>query len=130
MTREEFDTTKWYKGIKVRELESQMVFEVDGVDFGWRSVSFWNGKSPRALNCELIEIVKDFLTDEMEMNRNKPDTFLDWVLCAVLVICLVMMGFSAGCGDYLVAFCFATGLVNAVLLMTIREEVRDESKGI
>jgi hypothetical protein len=61
----------------------------------------------------------------MEINRNRPDTFLDWVLCVVFVICLVMMGFSAGCGELLVAFCFATGLVNAVLLMTIRKEMKN-----
>ena len=125
MAREEFDTTKWYKGIKVRELESQMVFEVDGVDFGWRSVSFWDGKSPRALNCELIEIVKDFLTDEMEMNRNRPDAFLDWALCVGLVICLVMMGFSAGCGDHLVAASFAMNVVCMTLLAVTRKEMKN-----
>ncbi len=38
---------------------------------------------------------------------------------------LLMTGFSAGHGDYLVAFCFATGLVNAVLLMTIRKEMKN-----
>lgn len=84
MTREEFDATRWYNWIKVRE----------------------RGK------------------------RAKIDVWIDWVIRLVAVMSLLMTGFSAGHGDYLVAFCFATGLVNAVLLMTIRKEVRDESKGI
>lgn len=65
MTIEEFDTTKWYKGIKVRGLMTKRVFEVDGVDFKCRIVSFW-GKDPfrdcrtlRALPCKLVEIVNE-----------------------------------------------------------------------
>ena len=56
MTKEEFDTTKWYKGIKVRELESQRVFEVD---LSWRTVSFWDGYMLKRLHHELIEIVEE-----------------------------------------------------------------------
>ena len=62
----------------------------------------------------------------MEMNRNRPDTFLDWVLCVVFVICLVMMGFSAGCGELLVAESFAMNVVCMVLLAVTRKEMRDE----
>ncbi len=79
MTREEFDATRWYNWIKVRE----------------------RGK------------------------RAKIDVWIDWVIRLVAVMSLLMTGFSAGCGDYLVAFCFATGLVNAVLLMTIRKEMKN-----
>ncbi len=68
--------------------------------------------------------------EEVKNEKAKLDTCIDWLIRLVAVISLLMTGFSAGCGDYLVAFCFATGLVNAVLLMTIRKEVRDESKGI
>lgn len=69
-------------------------------------------------------VFKNYLITEMEMNRNKPGTFLDWVLCAVLVICLVMMGFSAGCGDYLVATSFAMNIVCVVLLALTRKKMR------
>lgn len=79
MTREEFDATRWYNWIKVRE----------------------RGK------------------------RAKIDVWIDWVIRLVAVMSLLMTGFSAGHGDYLVAFCFATGLVNAVLLMTIRKEMKN-----
>lgn len=79
MTKEEFDTTRWYNWIKVRE----------------------RGK------------------------RAKIDVWIDWVIRLVAVMSLLMTGFSAGHGDYLVAFCFATGLVNAVLLMTIRKEMKN-----
>lgn len=82
MTKEEFDTTRWYNWIKVRE----------------------RGK------------------------RAKIDVWIDWVIRLVAVMSLLMTGFSAGHGDYLVAFCFATGLVNAVLLMTIRKEMGDGQK--
>lgn len=61
----------------------------------------------------------------MEMNRKRLDACIDWVLCAVTVICLVMTGFSAGCGDYLVATSFAMNIVCVALLMTIRKEMRD-----
>lgn len=60
----------------------------------------------------------------MEMNRNRLNTCINWLIRLVAVMSLLMTGFSAGHGDYLVAFCFATGLVNAVLLMTIRKEMK------
>lgn len=59
------------------------------------------------------------------MNRNRLDTCIDWVLCVVNVICLVMMGFSAGCGDVLVAESFAMNIVCMVLLAVTRKEMRD-----
>lgn len=59
MTKEEFNTTKWYKGIKVRVLESQRVFEVDGVDFSLCTVSFWDGKVIMRMYCELVEVVQE-----------------------------------------------------------------------
>lgn len=65
MTIEEFDTTKWYKGIKVRDLMTEREFEVDGVDFEYRIVSFWgktpcgDGRTLRALPYKAVEIVKD-----------------------------------------------------------------------
>ncbi|WP_288946575.1 hypothetical protein [uncultured Porphyromonas sp.] len=62
------------------------------------------------------------------MNRNRLDTCIDWVLCAVLVICLVMMGFSAGCGDDRLAGSFAMNLVCVAVLMITRKEVGDEQK--
>ena len=64
----------------------------------------------------------------MEMNRNRLDTCIDWVLCAVLVICLVMMGFSAGCGDDRLAGSFAMNVACMVLLAVTRKEMRDEQK--
>lgn len=70
-------------------------------------------------------VFKDYLITEMEMNRNRPDTFLDWVLCVVFVICLVMMGFSAGRGDFLVAESFAMNIVCVVLLSVTRKEMKN-----
>lgn len=64
----------------------------------------------------------------MEMNRNRLDTCIDWLIRLVVVMSLLMTGFSAGYGDYLVAFCFAIGLVNAVSLMTIRKEIKNGQK--
>lgn len=61
----------------------------------------------------------------MEMNRNRLDTCIDWVLCAVLVICLVMMGFSAGRGDVLVAESFAMNIVCMTLLAVTRKEMKN-----
>ena len=61
----------------------------------------------------------------MEMNRKRLDACIDWVLCAVTVICLVMMGFSAGCGDYLVAASFAMNIVCVALLAVIRKEMKN-----
>lgn len=70
-------------------------------------------------------VFRDYLITEKEMNRNRLDTCIDWLIRLVAVMSLLMTGFSAGHGDYLVAFCFATGLVNAVLLMTIRKEMKN-----
>lgn len=63
--------------------------------------------------------------EEVKNEKAKLDTCIDWVIRLVAVMSLLMTGFSAGCGDYLVAFCFVTGLVNAVLLMTIRKEMKN-----
>lgn len=65
MTREEFDTTKWYRGIKVRDLMTEREFVVSGVDFERQVVSFWDinsfgdGRLLRALPCKLVEIVEE-----------------------------------------------------------------------
>ena len=64
----------------------------------------------------------------MEINRNRPDTFLDWVLCVVFVICLVMTGFSAGCGELLVAASFAMNIACMVLLAVTRKEMKNGKK--
>lgn len=63
--------------------------------------------------------------EEVKNEKAKLDTCIDWLIRLVAVMSLLMTGFSAGHGDYLVAFCFATGLVNAVLLMTIRKEMKN-----
>lgn len=63
--------------------------------------------------------------EEVKNEKAKIDTRSDWVLCATSVICLVMMGFSAGCGELLVAASFAMNLVCVVLLMTIRKEMKN-----
>lgn len=57
----------------------------------------------------------------MEMNRNRLDTCIDWVLCAVTVICLVMMGFSAGCGDWLLSVSFTVNLVCVTVSLISRD---------
>lgn len=62
--------------------------------------------------------------EEVKNEKAKMNTCIDWLIRLVTVMSLLMTGFSAGCGDYLVSFCFATGLVNAVLLMTIRKEMK------
>lgn len=59
MTREEFDTTRWYKGIKIIELGPQRVSEVERIDFDLRTVMFWDGIRYRELDCELVDIVED-----------------------------------------------------------------------
>lgn len=59
------------------------------------------------------------------MKKNKLNTCIDWVLCAAVAICLLMMGFCAGCGDYLVAASFAMNVVCMVLLAVTRKEMRD-----
>ena len=58
MTREEFDTTRYYKGIKVRELGKQDSYFVDGVDFEENTISFWEEGKYRVLPCEYLEIVE------------------------------------------------------------------------
>ena len=59
MTREEFDTTRWHKGIKIIELGPQRVFEVGCIDFDLCTVVFWDGIRYRELDCELVDIVED-----------------------------------------------------------------------
>lgn len=64
------------------------------------------------------------------MNRNRLDTCIDWVLCAVFVICLLMMGFCIGRGDHLMAASFAMNLASVSFLMITRKEMKDESEEI
>lgn len=73
------------------------------------------------------EMKEKELQEEMKVRgkRAKIDVCIDWLIRLVAVMSLLMTGFSAGHGDYLVAFSFATGLVNAVLLMTIRKEMKN-----
>lgn len=63
--------------------------------------------------------------EEVMNEKTKINTCIDWMLCAVLVICLVMMGFSAGCGDVLVAESFAMNIVCMVLLAVTRREMKN-----
>lgn len=63
--------------------------------------------------------------EEVKNEKTKMGTFIDWVLCAVNVFCLVMMGFSAGCGDVLVAGSFAMNIVCMVLLAVTRKEMKN-----
>lgn len=58
MTQEEFDTTKWYKGIKVRELGKQDSYAVDEVIFGEDTIGFWGEGKYRVLPYKYIEIAK------------------------------------------------------------------------
>lgn len=59
MTKEEFDVTNWCKGVKVKELETQRVFDVSGVDFEWYTVSVRDGGKLRHSPCKLVEIVEE-----------------------------------------------------------------------
>ncbi|WP_288765094.1 hypothetical protein [uncultured Porphyromonas sp.] len=59
MTREEFNTTKWYKGIKVRELGKQDAHFVEGVNFLNNTISFWQEVRRRVLSYEYLEIVEE-----------------------------------------------------------------------
>lgn len=59
--------------------------------------------------------------EEVKNEKAKIDTCIDWVL----VICLVMMGFCAGCGEQLVAASFAMNIVCLVLLAVTRKEMRN-----
>lgn len=61
----------------------------------------------------------------MEMNRNKLDTCIDWLIRLVAVMSLLMTGFSAGCGDVLVAESFAMNIVCMVLLAVTRREMKN-----
>lgn len=58
MTRDEFDTTKWYKGIKVRERGKKESYFVDAVIFSEYTISFWEEGKYRVLPCEYLEIVE------------------------------------------------------------------------
>lgn len=58
MTKEEFDTTKWYKGIKVRERGKKESYFVDGVNFEENTISFWEEGKYRVQLYEYLEIVK------------------------------------------------------------------------
>lgn len=61
----------------------------------------------------------------MEMKRNGLGNCIDWALCVVFVICLVMMGFSAGRGDFLVAESFAMNIACVTLLAVTRKEMKN-----
>lgn len=58
MTRDEFYTTKWYKGIKVKERGKQESYFVDAVSFEENTISFWEDGKYRVLPCEYLEIVE------------------------------------------------------------------------
>lgn len=74
------------------------------------------------------ESKKEPQREEVKNEKAKTATNFDLVLFVVFVVCLVMIGFCFGCGAYLVAGSFAMTLVNAVLLMMIRKEMRDGQK--
>lgn len=60
MTKEEFDTTRWYKGIKVKptyELFS-VGYEVETVDFEENTVGFWDHGIYKVLPYYRLEIIK------------------------------------------------------------------------
>lgn len=59
MTKEEFDTTKWYKGIKVRERGKKESYFVDGVVFDEGTISFWEEGKYRVQVYEYLEIAKE-----------------------------------------------------------------------
>ncbi len=59
MTRDEFNATKWYKGIKVREVGKQRSYFVDGVNFLSNTISFWEDGKYRVLPYEYLEIAKE-----------------------------------------------------------------------
>lgn len=59
MTKEEFNTTKWYKGIKVRERGKKEAYFVDGVNFEENTISFWEDGKYRVQLYEYLEIVKE-----------------------------------------------------------------------
>ena len=62
--------------------------------------------------------------EEVKNEKAKLDTCIDWLIRLVAVISLLMTGFSAGCGDYLVATSFAMNIVCVVLLALTRKEMR------
>lgn len=59
MTKEEFDTTRYYKSIKVREPGKQDSYFVDGVNFEEKTISFWEDGTYRVLPYEDLEIVEE-----------------------------------------------------------------------
>lgn len=64
---------------------------------------------------------KEPVREEVKNEKAKIDTCIDWVL----VICLVMMGFCAGCGEQLVAASFAMNIVCMTLLAVTRKEMKN-----
>lgn len=68
---------------------------------------------------------KEPVREEVKNEKAKIDTCIDWVLSAATVICLVMVGFCAGCGEQLVAASFAMNIVCLVLLEVTRKEMRN-----
>lgn len=62
---------------------------------------------------------------DVKNEKAKIDPCIDWVLCAVFVICLVMMGFCFGCKDYIMAASFAMNIVCVTLLAVIRKEMKN-----
>lgn len=58
MTKDEFYTTRWYKGIKVRERGKKESYFVDAVNFAEGTISFWEEGKYRVLPCEYLEIVE------------------------------------------------------------------------
>lgn len=55
------------------------------------------------------------------MKKNKLNTCIDWVLCAAVAICLLMMGFCAGCGDWLLSVSFTVNLVCVTVSLISRD---------
>lgn len=62
---------------------------------------------------------------EVKNEKAKLDNCIDWVIRLVAVMSLLMTGFSAGHGDYLVAASFAMNVVCMTLLAVTRKEMRD-----
>ena len=74
----------------------------------------------RSVRGSELEIQKE----EPKEKRAKIDHCIDWLIRLVAVMSLLMTGFSAGCGDYLVATSFAMNIVCVVLLAITRKEMR------
>lgn len=58
MTKQEFDTQKWYKGLKARELGKEDFYAVEGVNFDKNTISFWDNGKIRVLPYKHMEIIK------------------------------------------------------------------------